>query len=154
MSDQDKFMAAQHLSNGGLLEKFMPIDQRFTLKEQLKSEEGVGVAQAVLQTVHRILATPLTYQTDHIHMPEKRVHLHYCRGGVDAWIVERDIGDTPDPDDPLAGIGEQRQAFGKCDVFGGGWWDAEWGYVSIQSLIEAGVELDLCWEPKTTKEIY
>lgn len=86
VSDHDKFMAAQHLSNGGLLEKFMPIDQRFTLKEQLKSEEGAGVAQAVLKTVHRILATPLTYQTDHIHMPEKTVHLHYCRGGMSLFI--------------------------------------------------------------------
>ncbi|MBT9499486.1 MAG: hypothetical protein IV103_20205 [Zoogloea sp.] len=154
MSDHNKFMAAQHLSNGGLLEKFMPIDQRFTLKEQLKGKEGIAIAQAVLETVHRILATPLTYQTEAIHMPEKVVHLHYFRGGVDAWIVERDLGECPDPEHLLAGIGEQRQAFGKCDVFGGGWWDAEWGYVSIQFLIEAGVELDLHWEPKAVKEIY
>lgn len=148
------FMAAQHLSNGGLLEKFMPIDQRFKLKELLKGEERRNVAQVVLKTVRQILATPLTYQTEHLHMPEKVVQLHYFRGGVDAWIVERDLGDSPDSDHPLAGIGEQRQAFGKCEVFGGGWWEAEWGYVNIQSLIEAGVELDLHWEPKATKEIY
>lgn len=90
----------------------------------------------------------MTYNTEDIETADKVLHLHYFGGGVDAWIVERDVGDDPAGD----GTGPQLQAFGKITVMGG-WRDAEWGYISIAELIENGVELDFYWEAKTVKEM-
>jgi hypothetical protein len=59
------------------------------------------------------------------------------------------VGDTPDQN----GEGPQLQAFGKITICGGGWEEAEWGYISIQELIENGIELDFYWEAKTVKEM-
>lgn len=75
-------------------------------------------------------------------------------GGVDAWIVERDVGENG-TEAPGAGEGDQHQhqAYGKITLFGGGWEEAEWGYISIVELIQNGVELDLYWEPKPVKEM-
>jgi hypothetical protein len=67
------------------------------------------------------------------------VYLHYFRGGMDWYITERDKEPGP-----------QLQAFGYADWHDG---NAEWGYISIQELIEAGVELDLYWEPKPLKQV-
>lgn len=149
MNATDKFQAEQYLSNGGILANFMSVSQRLTLKELLNGEEGEHFVELVKKLVWRIKGTPVTYNTEEVETADKVLHLHYFLGGVDAWIVERDVGDTTDQN----GEGEQLQAFGKITVVGGGWGEAEWGYISIQELIEAGVELDLYWEPKTVKEM-
>ena len=77
------------------------------------------------------------------------VHLHYFGGSVDAWIVERDMGDSKYQDE----IGPQYQAFGPITLYGESIRDSEWGYISIQELIENGIELDLYWTPKAVKEV-
>lgn len=142
-----KFQVSQYLSNGGFFANFMPVSQRFVLRDLLNGEEGNHIAEILIALKHQIENMPKTYETDKIECKEKIVHLHYFRGGVDAWIVERDVGDTPDGD----GLGEQLQAFGMQSF--GGLSEAEWGYVSIRELIENGVELDLYFEPKKAKEL-
>ena len=149
MNATDKFQAQQYLKNDGLLANFMPASQRFTLLDLMEGEEGEFFVSKVLEVAKIVRDTPKTYETESIETKDKTLHLHYFKGGVDAWIVERDMGDTPEGD----GFGEQRQAFGKITVVGGGWEEAEWGYISIQELIENGVELDLFWTPKTVKEM-
>jgi len=141
--------AEKHLAADGILKNFMPHDQRLTLLSLLDGEEGDFLAGKVLEIVRTIRDTPLTYQTDDIETPDKVLHTHYFKGGIDAWIVERDVGDDAHGD----GEGEQWQAFGKITAVGGGWREAEWGYISIKELIECGVELDLYWTPKTVKEM-
>ena len=143
------FQARQYLNGAGLLGNFTPYAQRLALLETLRGEEGEGIAEIVLRVAKGILDTPKTYQTEEIKTADKRLCLHYFKGGVDAWIVERDVGDTPDGD----GLGDQYQAYGKISLYGGGWKDAEWGYISIHDLIANGVELDLYWEPKIVKEM-
>ena len=71
-------------------------------------------------------------------------HLHYFRGGSDWWITELDAG-SEDDEEP----GQQRQAFGLADLGYG----AELGYIDIEELVAAGVELDLHWTPKPLSEI-
>lgn len=142
----DRFVAEQYLSNDGLLDQFMPVSQRFALKDLINGEEGEFFVQKVLELAKTIRDMPKTYETENIAGDDKVAHLHYFYGGVDAWIVEKDAGDgTPDT--------RQHQAYGKITLFGGGIEEAEWGYISIQELIENGVELDLHWTPKQMKEI-
>lgn len=126
-----------------ILVKFMPTMQRKVLTEALRGEEGEGIAEVVMQAVERIKGTPMTYQTEEIPTKDKLAYLHYFRGSLDAWIVERDIGDGTEPQ----GEGDQLQAYGKITLTGDKN-DAEWGYISIKELIENGVELDLYWEPQ------
>lgn len=148
-SATDNFQAEQYLSNDGILANFMSATQRFVLKDLIKGEEGDYFIQKVLEIVKIIRGTPVTYNTEDQEAGDKVAYLHYFRGGVDAWIVERDVGDTPDGN----GEGEQLQAFGKIGLYGGVGADAEWGYISIKELIEAGVELDLNWTPKKMREV-
>lgn len=142
----DKFVAEQYLSNGGLLNQFMPNWQRFALKNCIASEEGEFFVQKVLEIAKVIRDMPKTYETESIDSGDKIAHLHYFRGGVDAWVVEKDKGEeSPDT--------RQHQAYGKITLFGGGVDEAEWGYISIQELIDNGVELDLHWTPKAMREV-
>ncbi len=67
------------------------------------------------------------------------VYLHYFCNAGDFYITEKDS----DPD----GDG-QIQAFGLADL---GY--PELGYISIQEIISAGVELDINWSPVTLEQI-
>lgn len=145
--------ARQHLNGHALLGKFMPVTQRLSLLSALRGEEGEAIADLVLGAVSNILGTPMTYQTEEMASADKVLHLHYFMGGVDAWIVERDVGDSGSPTAVGAGIGDQHQAYGKITLCGDGWEGAEWGYISIAELIANGVELDLYWQNKTVKEM-
>ncbi|MBL0011067.1 MAG: DUF2958 domain-containing protein [Nitrosomonas sp.] len=79
---------------------------------------------------------PKTYGQD--GMGDKAIaYLHYFSGGSDWYITEKDMED------------EQLQAFGLANLGQGG----ELGYISIQELIDAGVEIDLYWTPKTIGQI-
>lgn len=73
----------------------------------------------------------------------------YIGGSVDAWIVERDVGDSK----YQAEIDPQHQAFGPITLRGESIGESEWGYISIQELIDNGVELDLYWTPKPVREV-
>lgn len=144
-----KFQVEQYLRNGGLFDHFMPTSQRFSFLEALNGEEAEFFIDNLWELAKTIRGIPVTYNTEDVETADKVLHLHYFGGGVDAWIVERDVGDTPDQN----GEGPQLQAFGKITICGGGWEEAEWGYISIQELIENGIELDFYWEAKTVKEM-
>lgn len=137
----------------GILVNFMPNAQRRALTAALRGEEGECIADLVLGAVRNIRATPLTYQTESVETKDKTLCLHYFMGGVDAWIIERDVGDSGDATAPGAGEGEQIQAYGKICLAGEGWDGAEWGYISIKEMIDCGVELDLYFDPKPAKEM-
>lgn len=64
------------------------------------------------------------------------VYLHYFCGGSDWWITERDnvVGEP------------QLQAYGYASINGS---PPEAGYISIQEIIENGVELDFHFTPRT-----
>jgi len=81
---------------------------------------------------------PRPYATDGTPTDDKIVHLHYFSGGSDWYIVERDSSD------------EQLQAFGLACLQGE---YPEWGYISIQELIENGVELDLYFTPRPVSRL-
>lgn len=144
-----KFQVEQYLQNGGLFSNFMPASQRFAFREALNGEEAEFFIDNLWELAKTIRGIPVTYNTEDVETADKVLHLHYFGGGVDAWIIERDVGDTPDQN----GEGPQLQAYGKITLFGGGWDEAEWGYISITDLIENGVELDFYWTPKTVKEM-
>lgn len=140
----DLKLARSHISDTGLLANFMGKAQRWALWEGLKGEESAHFVELIQATVERIVGMPKTYETDGQGMNAK-VHLHYFLGGFDAWISEKDMG-SGDPDDT-----QQNQAFGLARMGGG---DGDLGYISIQELIQNGVELDLYWDAaKTLKDI-
>lgn len=130
----------------GFFRHWMGHAQRRVLCLALQGEEGVHFAELLTTLKAHIEAMPKTYETEDIPTEDKVLHLHYFRGGVDAWIVEKDMGDGSDDL-------RQHQAYGKQGLFGGGWDDAEWGYISIQELIDNDVELDLHWTPTMAKDM-
>lgn len=146
----DKLYEAKELLNGAhWMAHFVSYPQRLFHLEQLRGEEGEAIADLVIHLAKAIEATPVTYTTNFIDTPNKVVHLHYFGKGVDAWIVERDIGDTQEG----TGKGEQTQAYGKISLQGEGWDGAEWGYIDIATMIRLGVEIDLYWSPSTVREV-
>jgi hypothetical protein len=129
--------------NGPLVD-FMPRSERLSLLQTLRdSEERYGIAQVVLDAKKRIDECPVTYAQDGAEDP--MVHLHYFRGGVDAWITEKDV-DWP-------AQGDYDQSFGFVNLMGTRKVDAEMGYTSIKEMIESGVELDLYFTPKRWSEV-
>lgn len=150
MDNREKIHQAKELLNGvSWFANFVGYSQRLALLEALRSEEGAGIADMVLRVAEQIKATPKTYDTEGQAEHERKVCLHYFRGGVDAYILERDVGDCADGE----ATGPQHQAFGKITIMGGGWKEAEWGYISISDLIQNEVELDFYFEAKTVKEM-
>lgn len=137
--------AAAQLKLNNELAQFMPAGQRMALTLMLNGEEGEHAAELVMGWSRRISAIPKTYETDG-QGKEAVAHLHYFRGGVDAYITERDMGNGPDDQ-------TQQQAMGLVSLYGGGAKDGELGYVSIEDLIENNVELDLYFQPKTLREL-
>ena len=130
-------------SLAGQLKDFMPMSQRTALIEALTTEERDGIAELINNVVNTIETMPKSYETDGMES-KVVVYLHYFKGSVDAWITEKDIGDGDDT--------TQYQAFGRICITGNTD-DAELGYISIQELIENGVELDLYWKPVTLGEL-
>lgn len=134
--------AALSLSNA-VLKNFMPESERFALACGLRGEEGWHFVDQIIQTTILIQDMPKTYDQDGKGM-EAIAYLHYFRGGMDWYITEKDMGDPADPDDT-----RQHQAFGMADIGYG----PSLGYISIQELIENGVELDLHFTPTPLKEL-
>jgi hypothetical protein len=123
----------------GELSNFIGDPQRSALVRTLFGEEADYFAHKLIALANQIGAMHKTYEQDG-KGDDAIVHLHYFRGGIDAWITEKD-----------SVLGEpQHQAFGLVDL-GQGF--PEIGYVSIQELIDNGVELDLYWTPKTLGEV-
>lgn len=131
-------------STDGFFRHWMPYSQRIALTQALSGEEGNYFATLLTEIKARIESMPQTYETEDTDCRDKVIYLHYFGGAIDAWIAEKDIGDgTEDL--------RQLQAFGLQSF--SGLPEAEWGYVSIQELIDHGIELDLYWTPKLVKEL-
>jgi len=135
-------IAAREALNKELVH-FMPKGERAALRLALRGEEGEYMAKIVMDMVERIKTMPKSYETDG-QGDDAIVYLHYFGGSVDAWVTEKDVGS---PDDEVSGV--QHQAFGLVSLG----YDPELGYVSIQELIDSGIELDLYWTPKPLKEV-
>jgi hypothetical protein len=132
-------------STDGFFRHWMPYSQRVALTQALKGEESNYFVKLLSVLKEQIETMPKTYDTDGTG-DNAAIHLHYFRGSVDAWITEKDVGDAADPF-------TQHQAFGKITLTGDKE-DAEFGYISIQELIDNGVELDLHWTPMTLADLH
>lgn len=118
------------------LNKFMSRSQIAAVAEATRGEEREHFIDMMLELAEHLKTMPKTYEQDG-KGDDAVVGLHYFRGNMDWYITERDMED------------DQLQAFGLADLGYGG----ELGYISIQELIDNGVELDLYWTPKTLGEV-
>lgn len=143
MNEQEKVAAAKERLRSELAGQFMTHRQVMAIISALAGEEGAWFADKINEYADRIKTMPVTYQQDG-KGDEAIVHLHYFKGAADAWIIEKDMT-WPE-------AGDYDQSFGQVNLFGGGFREGELGYCSIKEMIEAGMELDLHWEPKTVKE--
>ena len=136
-AQRGEILNATALLRTGRLRKFIGQSQRDALLSFLRGEEGEWFAETLIALDKRIAEMSHTYQQE--GMGENAiVHLHYFGGGQANWyITEKDM------------YGEVSQAFGHADLFGDG---GELGYISITELVEADMEIDLHWSPKTLKE--
>lgn len=127
------------------LRNFLPRDEHRVLYYHLKGEEADHFANLIAHWKHVIETMPKTGETDGLG-ENAIVHLHYFYGSADWFITEKDVGS---PDDAPEDRGKQLQAFGWAEIVPG---CGEYGYISIEELMENNVELDLYWEPKTVAE--
>ena len=116
---------------------FLSDSQLEAMGDGVRGEEGEFFKTLFVKLAETITNMPVTYKTDG-QGDEAIVHLHYFRGNMDWYITEKDMGD------------EQIQAFGLADL---GMGFPELGYISIQELVDNGIELDLYWTPKTLAEV-
>jgi len=123
------------------LNQFIGCDQLSVMRSACRGEEGQYFRDMIAKLKVAIATIPKTYETEG-QGDEAIATLHYFLGGSDWYIIERDAGSH---DDEVQGI--QAQAFG-FTCLNGYTEDAELGYISIQELIENGVELDLYYEPE------
>lgn len=121
------------------LKPFVSDGQLAAMKAGCHGEEGQYFIDTLLNLDRRIETMPKTYEQDGKGM-DAIAYLHYFRGGMDWYITEKDTDED--------GEGQQ-QAFGLADLGYG----AELGYISIQELIDAGVELDLHFEPTALSKL-
>lgn len=120
-----------------LLKRFIGGAQLSAISSAMRGEEGQFFRDKLIEVANVIQTMPKTYGQDGMG-DDAIAYLHYFKGAGDWHITEKDMED------------EQLQAFGLADLFGDG---GELGYISIEELIGAGVELDLYWTPKTLKII-
>ena len=121
------------------IKQFIGISQLSAIRSASRGEEGEYFRDKIKALTIQIDTMPKTYETDG-QGDEAPATLHYFRGGSDWYIVEKDMED------------EQLQAFGFA-CLNGDYQNAELGYISIQELIQFGVELDLYYKPQTIGEI-
>jgi len=133
---KDRASALKMLTDTGM-NVWMSEGQNKAVIAGLMGEEWQFFADKMKELAGVIAAMPKTYDQD--GMGDSAVaHLHYFRGAADWYITEKD----------MEGKGTQ-QAFGLADLGYGG----ELGYISIDELISAGVELDFHFAPKTVGQI-
>lgn len=129
------------------LNQFIGKTQLSVISRQARQgEEREYFKNMILKLKETIGTMPKTYETDG-QGNEAIATLHYFKGGSDWYIVERDAGS---PDDKEQGV--QAQAFGFA-CLNGDTQNAELGYISIEELIEYGVELDLYYTPEKIGDI-
>ncbi len=130
-----------------VLQSFIGPRQAACIRSLMRGEEGEWFRAKIQELQALVDSMPVSYETEPSentpYVAPTVARLHYFRGSADAWIVELDCGaadDTP--------ADYQRQAWGKVDLGYG----AELGYISIPELLNAGMELDLHWQPRPVSE--
>ena len=121
-----------------ILKNFIGRSQLGAVRSAMRGEEKQFFADLMDELAAKIEAMPKVYEQDG-KGGAAIVHLHYFKGGMDWYILEKD--NVPDE--------AQNQAFGYVDLGYGG----ELGYISIQELIENNVELDFYWKPVSLDEV-
>ena len=121
------------------IKQFIGKSQLSAIKSASRGEEGEYFKAKMKALEIQIDTMPKTFETDG-QGDEAPVTLHYFHGGSDWYIVEKDSE------------AEQLQAFGFA-CLNGDKRNAELGYISIQELLEFGVELDLYYTPQKLGEI-
>jgi hypothetical protein len=129
------------------IQHFISGNQTKALQDIFKGEES-EYAQDIVKSLSGIIENmPSSYETEDTDTPDKIVYLHYFYGASNWYIIEKDKGS---PDDPIQGI--QQQAYGYV-ILNGDTINAEWGYISIQELIQNNVELNFHFEPIKFSEL-
>ena len=109
------------------LKQFINQSQLSVMNENPNSETFKEIKERIKTTIETM---PKTYETDG-QGDDAIVYLHYFNSSFDWYITERDMED------------EQIQAFGLAKMA-----FTEFGYISINELLENNVELDFYWTPK------
>ena len=86
---------------------------------------------------------PALYDIEHVPLKEKMIQMHFHLGSSHWYIAE---------------YSPEKEIFFGYAILGGDTWNAEWGYVSLEELMEYNVqglqvERDFSWEPKKFSEI-
>jgi len=106
------------------------------IRMALRGEERKGFAEIISRVYDVFDKMPKTYGQESTADPV--CHLHYFCGGFDWYITEKDCE------------GEQLQAFGLASMPPN---YPELGYINLVELTQAGVELDLHFEPTVLSKI-
>jgi hypothetical protein len=80
-------------------------------------------------TKERLSKIPKLYETEHVPLKEKIIHLHFFIGGCDWYVAEWDGGDL----------------FWGFAILNRDYWCAEWGYIPFTELKKiniGGIEID------------
>ena len=96
-------------------------------------------------TKERLSKIPKLYETEHIPLQEKLIHLHFFIGGCDWYIAEFDGEDM----------------FWGFAILNNDYQMAEWGYISfselkdikVQGLFEIDCEIEEVWSPQKAMDI-
>ena len=95
-------------------------------------------------TIERLAEIPKLYETEHIALQDKLIHLHFFLGGCDWFIAEHDGGDL----------------FWGFAILNGDLQMAEWGYISFSELkdiniggLEIDCELPEYWKVRPAYEV-
>lgn len=136
------------LGHGGFWSNWMPLAQRQVIAMTIKdSDERDWFIERLTALRTRIEQMPQTYQTKESE-EEYKAYLKYFGGPVTAYICEKDRGEysysvwTPET--------VQVQAFGQTEILPN---YPEMGYIYLPEILDAGIELDLHFEPKLMSEI-
>ncbi len=119
-----------------VLQPFMSPQQMAVVSDAMRGEEKQFFFDKVVELADTFETMPKTYDQDG-KGDDAVAYLHYFKGSGDWYITEKDMD------------GGVEQAFGLADIGYGG----ELGYISIGELVEAGVELDFHFTPRTLREI-
>jgi N12 class adenine-specific DNA methylase len=122
------------------LREFLPQSQYMATEQGLRGEEREYFSDKMRELEQVIRNMPQTYQTEG-QGDNAPVTLHYFRGNADWYIIEKDSDPNKEG---------QIQAFGLADL---GMGEPELGYINIQELVRAGVEMDYHFAPRTLREL-
>jgi hypothetical protein len=117
------------------LRQFIGKSQLAALRELFRGEERQYFFDKVCELRDLVVNMPKTYEQEG-KGDCAIIYLHYFIGNCNWYITEKDSEK------------EQVQAFGLADLGYG----PEYGYISIEELLENGVELDFHYKPRTVAE--